>query len=158
PMQAPGLSDPEQVKKLASLGYLSASSSQLSRKDLPDPKDRVAAVEKLKTGFGHLTAERYAEAAAIFRELLKADPGMTDVWELLPTADTKLGKDAEALDALKNAAKLSPGNPQILLSLAEFYLETGQYEEARKHALLARDVGAATAHENLARIAIEQGD
>jgi choline-sulfatase len=158
PMQAPGLSDPEQVKKLASLGYLSATSSELSRKDLPDPKDRVAAVEKLKTGFGLLTAERYAEAAAIFRELLKADPGMTDVWELLATADTKLGKDAEALDALKNAAKLSPGNPQILLSLAEFYLETGQYEEARKHALLARDVGAATAHENLARIAVEQGD
>lgn len=158
PMQAPGLSDPEQVKKLASLGYLSVSSSELSRKDLPDPKDRVGAVEKLKTGFGHLTAERYAEAAAIFRELLKADPGMTDVWELLATADTKLGRDAEALDALKKAAQLSPGNPQILLALAEFYLETGQYEEARKHALLARDVGAATAHENLARIAVEQGD
>jgi Tfp pilus assembly protein PilF len=146
------------VKKLAALGYLSASSSDLSSRNLPDPKDRVGAVEQLKTGFGHLQSHRYAEAAAVFRQLLAGDPGMTDVWQMLGVADTKLGKDDEALAALKTAARLSPGNPQVLLALAEFYLETGQYEEARKHALLARDVGSAGAHENLARIAIEQKD
>lgn len=158
PMQAPGLSDPEQVKKLAALGYLSATSPNVSGKGLPDPKDRVATVERLKEGFGHLQAGRYGEAAAVFRQLLAQDPGLTDVWEMLGTADLKLGKDDEALAALKRAAQLSPGNPQILLALAEFYLETGQYDEARKHALLARDVGASSVHENLARIAIEQKD
>lgn len=158
PMQAPGLSDPEQVKKLAALGYLSAGSTDLSSRNLPDPKDRVGAVEQLKTGFGHLQANRHAQAAAVFRQLLAGNPGMTDVWQMLAAADTKLGRDDEALAALKTAARLSPGNPQVLLALAEFYLETGQYEEARKHALLARDVGAASAHENLARIALEQKD
>ena len=158
PMQAPGLTDPEQVKKLAALGYLSATSPDLSSKGLPDPKDRIEVVEQLKEGFGHLQASRYAEAAAVFRRLLAKDPGMTDVWEMLGTADLKLGKDDEALSALKKAAQLSAGNPQTLLALAEFYLETGQYEEARKHALLARDVGASNAHENLARIAMGQKD
>ena len=158
PMQAPGLGDPEQVKKLAALGYLSATASEPSGKVLPDPKDRIGVLEQLKTGFGNLQAHRYREAAAIFQKLLGTDPGMTDVWQMLATADTKLGKDKEALEALEKAIRLSPGSPQVLLALAEFYLETGQYEEARKHFLLARDVGASNAHENLARIALEQKD
>jgi choline-sulfatase len=158
PMKAPGQSDPEQIKKLAALGYLSATSSGFSRKDLPDPKDRIGAVEELKAGFGHLQANRYAEAAAVFKKLLAKDPGMTDVWEMLGMAYLRLGKDEEALSALKECVRLSPGNPQALLALSEFYLETGQYDKAREHALLARDVGASNAHENLARIAVEQKD
>ncbi len=157
PLQAPGSSDPEQVKKLAALGYISATSSDLSSADLPDPKDRVEAVEQLKTGFGHLQAGRFAEAAPVFRELLAKNPLMTDVWEMLAQADLKLGNDAEALRALKESARLSPGNPQVLLALADFYLETGQYDEARRHALLAQESGAANVHENLARIAVAQG-
>jgi choline-sulfatase len=158
PMQAPGSADPEQVKKLAALGYLSASSADPAGKNLPDPKDRVAVIEQVKAGFGHLQANRYAQAAAVFRELLAKDPQMTDVWQMLAIADTKLGRDNEALEALKKAARLSPANPQVLLALANFYLETGQYEEARKHLLLARDSGASNVHENLARIALEEKD
>ncbi len=158
PLQAPGSSDPEQVKKLAALGYISAASSDLATANLPDPKDRVGAVEQLKTGFGHFQAGRFAEAAPIFRRLLAENPRMTDVWEMLAQVDLKLGNDGEALRALKEFARLSPGNPQVLLALADFYLETGQYEQARKHVLLARDSGAANVHENLARIAVARGD
>lgn len=156
-LQAPGASDPERVKKLAALGYISATSAGLSGKNLPDPKDRVAAVEKLKTGFGHLQAGRYAEAASVFHELLAEDPGMADVWGMLAQADQKLGDDREALHALQESVRLSPG-PQTLMALAEFYLSNGQYELARKHAVLAGEEGAANVHENLARIAIAAGD
>jgi tetratricopeptide (TPR) repeat protein len=157
-IQAPGVSDPEQVRKLAALGYIGATSSDLESKDLPDPKDRIEAVEMLKTGFGHLQADRYAEAARIFRELLEKNPRMTDVWQLLAQAYTKLGRDREALAALEESARLSPGNPQVLLALAEYYLEVGKYDQARRHAELARDAGAANAHENLAKIAVAQRD
>jgi len=156
-LQAPGVSDPERVKKLAALGYISAASSDLSSANLPDPKDRVQAVEKLKTGFGHLQAGRHAEAAPIFRALLAENPRMTDVWEMLAQAELKLGNEREALHALQESARLSPG-PQALMALAEFYLETGQYDLARKHALLAGEGGAANVHENLARIAVALGD
>ncbi len=44
------------------------------------------------------------------------------------------------------------------MALAEFYLETGQYDLARKHALLAGESGAADTHESLARIAVAAGD
>jgi len=157
PIQAPGSSDPESVKKLASLGYISASPADLSRKDLPSPRDRIGAVARLKEGFGDLTGGRYPEAAAAFRELLKSDPGMTDVWQLYAEACLKLGRDDEALAALKTAARLSPGNPQVLMALSDFYLATGDYAEARRHAELVGDAGAADPHENLARIALAEG-
>jgi arylsulfatase A-like enzyme/Tfp pilus assembly protein PilF len=156
-LQAPGASDPERVKKLAALGYISATSSNLSSANLPDPKDRVGAVDKLKTGFGHLQAGRYAQAASLFRELLAHDPGMTDVWGMLAQADLKLGDEREALKALQQSARLSP-SPETLLALAEFYLETGQYDLARRHTLLAGESGAADIHESLARIAVAAGD
>jgi tetratricopeptide (TPR) repeat protein len=44
------------------------------------------------------------------------------------------------------------------MALAEFYFETGQYDLARKHALLAGESGAADTHETLARIAFAAGD
>jgi arylsulfatase A-like enzyme/Flp pilus assembly protein TadD len=157
PFQPPGISDPEQVRKLAALGYISATTPD-AKGDLPDPKDRVQAVEQLKRGFGHLQGNRFAEAAREFRKLLETDPRMTDVWQMLGQALLRLNRDAEALRAFQQAARLAPGNPQVLLGLMNFYVETGDYEQARAHAELARDAGAANGHENLARIAAAQGD
>ena len=158
PLQAPGDSDPEQVKKLAALGYISATSADLTRKDLPAPRDRIGAVAKLKEGFGDLQAGRYLEAVTVFRALLESDPGMTDVWQLYSDACMKLGREDEALRALQAAAKLSPGNPQILMALSDYYLATGNYAEARRHAELVGDAGPNSPHENLARIALAEGD
>ena len=158
PLQAPGISDPEQVRKLAALGYISATPADLDRKDLPAPRDRIGAVERLKQGFGALQGGRHAEAASVFRELLKGNPGMTDVWQLLADACLKLGLDAEALEALQTAARLAPGNPQVLMALSDYYLATGNYAEARRHAELVGESGPANPHENLARIALAQGD
>jgi len=158
PLQPPGNSDPEQMKKLAALGYISASTADLTKKDLPAPRDRIGAVAQLKEGFGALQGGRYAEAVAVFGKLLKSEPGMTDVWQMYGEACMKLGKEDEALAALLQAAKLSPLNPQVMMALSDYYLETGNYEEARKHAEAAGDSGSTSPHENLARIALVKGD
>jgi len=158
PLQPPGGTDPEQVRKLAALGYLSGTSADLAKKDLPSPRDRIGAVEKLKAGFGALQDRRYAEAAARFRELLSTEPGMTDVWQMLSDANLKLGRDEEAFRDLREAARLSPGNPQVLLALSEYYLSVGDFAQARRHAEAAGDAGSSSGHENLARIALAQGD
>lgn len=158
PLQPPGNSDPEQMKKLAALGYISASTADLAKKDLPAPRDRIGAVAQLKEGFGALQGGRYAEAVAVFGKLLKTEPGMTDVWQMYGEACMKLGKEDEALAALLQAAKLSPLNPQVMMALSDYYLEIGNYEEARKHAEAAGDSGSTSPHENLARIALVKGD
>src|SRR5262249_54224521 len=110
PMQPPGGSDPEQVKKLAALGYISASNAALGRKELAAARDRIGAVAQVRAGFGALHADRYAEAVEVFGKLLKTEPGMTDVWQMYGDALMKLGRDEEALAALTEAARLSPSN------------------------------------------------
>ncbi len=158
PIQPPGGSDPEQIKKLAALGYISASTADLTKKDLPAPSERIAAVEKLKAGFGALQAGRYERAAEILSALLATEPGMTDVWQMYSDALMRLGREKEALEALQTAARLSPGNPQVLMALADYFTVTGDYAQARKHAELLGDAGTASPHENLARIALAEGD
>jgi choline-sulfatase len=158
PVQPPGTSDPEQARKLAALGYISAASPDAGEKNLPDPKDRVAAVEKLKGGFGALQAGRFEEAVANFRALLAENPRMTDVWQMLAQAYLDLGRDREAHAALQEAIRLAPANPQVLLALSEYYLKTGDFARAREHAELARDGGAPNSALGLARIALAQGD
>lgn len=158
PLQPPGSSDPEQMKKLAALGYISASSADLEKKNLPAPRDRIGAVAQLKEGFGAMHAGRYADAVEVFRKLLKTEPGMTDVWQMYGDSCMKLGREEEALAALTEAARLSPLNPQVLMALSDYYLEVGNFEEARKHAEAAGDSGTTSPHENLARIALVAGD
>ena len=158
PLQSPGSSDPEQVKKLAALGYISASTVDFSRKDLPAPRDRIGAVEQLKAGFSALMGRRYPDAARILAALLEQEPGMTDVWQMYSEALMKLGRDKEALAALQTAARLSPGSPQIMMALSEYFMEIGDFAEARRHAEAIGDAGTASPHENLARIALAEGD
>jgi tetratricopeptide (TPR) repeat protein len=43
------------------------------------------------------------------------------------------------------------------MALADYYLATGNYAEARKHAELVGESGSANPHENLARIALAEG-
>ncbi len=157
-LQAPGSSDPEQVRKLAALGYISASSADLARRDLPAPRDRIGAVADLKKGFTALQGGHYVEAAETLRRLLEREPGMTDVWQMYSEACMKLGQTDVALRALLEAARLSPGNPQVLMALSDYYLEVGDYAQARKHAEAAGDAGSTSPHENLARIALSEGD
>jgi arylsulfatase A-like enzyme/Flp pilus assembly protein TadD len=158
PLQAPGSTDPEQVRKLAALGYISASSADLAKKDLPAPRDRIGSVQKLKSGFTALVAHRYPDAAKIFAELLEEEPGMTDVWQMYSEALMRVGREKEALAALQTAARLSPGSPQVMMALSEYFMETGDFAEARRHAEAIGDAGTASPHENLARIAIAEGD
>ncbi len=158
PLQPPGNSDPEQVKKLAALGYISASNADFGKKDLPAPRDRIGAVAQLKAGFGAMRAGRNAEAVEIFHKLLEAEPGMTDVWQMYGESCMKLGREAEALAALTEAARLSPSNPQVLMALSDYYLQIGNFAEARKHAEAAGASGTTSPHDNLARIALVEGD
>ena len=158
PMEPPGASDPEQVQKLASLGYISATNPEFGKKDLPAPRDRIGAVAQLKTGFTAMYGGRYAEAVVAFRQLLQSEPGMTDVWQMYGDSLMKLGREDEALAALKEAARLSPMNPQVMMALSDYYLEIGNYAEARRHAEAAGDAGSTSPHDNLARIALIEGD
>ncbi len=149
---APAAVDPEEAKKLASLGYLSTGATA-GTGPLPDPKDGILLVRDLKIGSGLFHSKRYEEAIAVFRRLLDQNPRMLDVWDLYSQCLQKLDRNEEALAALKKGIQLSPeGATHYFLAVANLCLTLGKLDEAQKHAEIARDRGDAAADDLLARV------
>src|SRR5262249_12850663 len=130
PFARPGTSDPETVKKLASLGYISAASAAAGRTDLPDPKDRIGAPPRLKEAPRLSSQGRFERAASILRGLARESPSMLDARGGLARVLREAGRPAEAFDALLEADRLSPGTPQILIGLADLALRKGDIPRA----------------------------
>jgi choline-sulfatase len=155
---APGPVDSEDAKKLASLGYLSTGASSTGGAPA-DPKDTVGTVRLLADAVGRLQSGRAAESIVLFERLLKENPRMFDVWELYSSALVGVGRFDDALAARRKMVELSPPeSTHALLSVANLCLEIGKPEEARKHALLAKERGDASADEVLARALLTLGD
>ena len=156
PFQEPGAADPETVKKLAALGYISASPPSAG-KNLPDPKDRIGALSSLKES-SRLSAEgRYDQAAAVLRKLAAESPGMLDAKEALARVLRQAGRPAEAFDALLEADRMLPGRAQVLVGLAELALEKGDVEKAGAYAKAATAVGASGAREVSIQVELASG-
>lgn len=153
----PGASEPERARKLASLGYLTGAAPAVSG-PLPDPKDHIREVERLKEAFGFFSSGRYDQAASLLRALLDAHPSMSDAWEIEAQALRRLGRADEALAAYRQADRLTPGNAPLLLEMSLFFLETDRPAEALRFARLAEAAGSPQVHETLAQIAIASGD
>ncbi len=157
PLQAPGPSDPETVRKLASLGYI-GTAAPTGEKNLPDPKDRIGTIELLKEASRLASEFRDAEGIALLSRVVEENPRMLDAWEALARAFRRSGRTRDAIVALESADRLGPGTPQILLGLADLHLENRDFERARASALAAGEAGGGGIHEMLAAIALAAGD
>jgi len=158
PFQAPSAVDPEHAKKLASLGYLSMTTSGSSGA-LADPKDEIGSLTRLKEGLGYLQSGRPAEAAAELKELLDRNPRVIDAWELLAQALVQLGRPDDALAAMKRTVELSPPEKtNYILAVANLCLQIGRADEALAQANAARELGDPTADEVIARAELARGN
>ena len=160
-LAAPSAVSAEDRQKLAALGYVgtqSGASLSLPGDRLPDPKDKVGVLQKYKRATDLAGERRFVEATAAYREILQDDPEMTDVWLQLAEIYGRRGMPGEAVSAFKEVVKRDPKNPAGLTGAAAGLLRLGKIDEAKAHAELATDVAPATAHELLARIAVERGE
>ena len=106
-----------------------------------------------------LLEQRQLPAAADrLRDLLQANPDMTDVWVQYAQVLTRLGRQPEALEAYKRVVRLKPEEPNGLLGAASALLALGRFDEARALAELAIAHAPSTAHQALASIALAKGD
>lgn len=148
-------------ERLAALGYVGTQSASVfegpgdARRD---PKDMIETLRRYKQATELAGARRYLEAVAVYRQLLAGDAEMTDVWLQLSEIYGKLGMIAEAVAANQEIIRRNPKDPAALTGAAAGLLRLGKLDEARAHAELAVDVAPATAHQLLARIAVETGD
>ena len=83
---------------------------------------------------------------------------MIDAWQIYAQSLRQLGRADEALAAFRSADRLAPGNGPLLLEMSQFFLESGNLDDAKKYARLAEVAGAPQIHETLAKIAIARHD
>ena len=158
PLKAPGAADAETIKKLASLGYLASRAPDASSKDLPDPKDRIQTLGRMREASRLAAAHRENDAVALLRSLTAENPRMLEAWELLTRVLRLSGRPREAMEALEHADRLQPGTPQILAGLSDLAFESGELKKARAYAEAARVAGATDVAPLLARIDLAAGD
>ena len=151
----------EDRQKLAALGYVGTQTGatlRLPGDRLPNPRDKVGVLQKYKRATDLAGERRFAEATAAYRELLREDPDMTDVWLQLAEIYGRRGMTADAVTAYKEVVARKPKDPAGLTGAASGLLQLGRLDEARAHADLAVEAAPGAAHELLFKIAIEQGD
>jgi arylsulfatase A-like enzyme/Tfp pilus assembly protein PilF len=156
--QAAGSIDPEEAKKLAALGYLSAPASAAGG-PLPDPKERIGELQSLKRAGRFVQERRWDEAVAELRALVAANPRFTDAWTLLARTLQDAGRIDEAIATYQRNIEV---NPQLAgdlgLSAATLYLTKGQLDEAEAHARLGEKTNPGMTHLILGRVAMARRD
>jgi arylsulfatase A-like enzyme/Flp pilus assembly protein TadD len=161
PIGAPSAVTDEDRQRLAALGYVGGGSSaslSLPGDSLADPKDKVHVLEKYRRAADLAGGLKFAEATALYREVLADDPGMTDVWLQLAEVYIRQGMQVEALQAFKEIIKRNPKDAGSLIGAAAALLRLGRLDEARQHGELAVSIAPAGAHEILAKIALAARD
>jgi tetratricopeptide (TPR) repeat protein len=155
----PAAADAEQVKKLTSLGYLSATSPSVSGGSLPSPMRELSTLEESREAFRLEADGDHKGAIAAFRRILAKNPNVFDVqYKLGETLDAD-GRWREAAEAYRQAIRISPSMAGgAALALAKVSLKLGDLDQAQANAELALADAPADARELLARVALSRGD
>ena len=149
--------DPEEARKLAALGYLSAQ-APAARSDL-NPRDHLGDLNALKDVSALMASRQFEKAAARIEELLARNPGWSDLRDDLGIAYEQLGDLPRAEQAYREAIRATPElAPAFALSLAGVLLDRGALEDAEAHARLALKTNPEGAHEVLAHVAMRRND
>jgi arylsulfatase A-like enzyme/Flp pilus assembly protein TadD len=151
--------DPEDAAKLAALGYLGSVRTASADQPLPNPRDMLPYLERIKAGFKLADERRFAEAVSVLRGLLKENPGLFDAWDKLGEILVEMGQYEEAIRVYREAmSRTQRFSPEMALALGNAYLKAGQPDEAVRHAGLAMKSLPSPAHALLARAAMARRD
>lgn len=120
----------EARRNLASLGYVSASSAPVVRKDAPRPADMVRLFPIVERASGLFVQERYAEAIPLLQTILDQDPSNLDATLRLATSHSSLKQEAQALGAFRKAAAIAPRSPDVRVYLALHYARGKDWRQA----------------------------
>ena len=151
--------DPEDAKKLEALGYLGSVHATNENAPLPNPRDMLPYLARIKAGFKLADERHYGEAVTVLRGLVKENPGLFDVWDKLGEVLAEMGQYDEAIRVYREAmSRTQRFSPEMAVSLGDTYLKANQPDEAERYAQVALKGLPSGAHALLARIAIARHD
>ena len=156
---APSPASEEDRRKLASLGYVSATARPVVRTDAPRPADMSFLFDTLDDAAGLFARGQYAESVPLLRKILAADPHNLDAALRLATAESSLGNDRAALDTFRTAQAIAPDSEDVRTYLGLFYVRGKDWEQAVPllERVVAADPDRLPALEGLAVVRERQG-
>ena len=116
--RAPAALSAEDRQKLASLGYVSATSAPVVRKDAPRPADMTGLFDDLEAASALFVGAKYAQVVPLLERILARDRYNLDATLRLATARSALGQNAQAMVAFRRARDLAPESDDVKLYLA----------------------------------------
>lgn len=146
--------------RFEALGYIGQASEAAvatAGEERPDPKAHIGVLKRYREGVTLMGERRVLDAIQAFRDVVRGQPRMLDVWVQLGHALMRAGRHAEAIDAMKQAAALDPGATDSVLAIANAELRVGNLAAAAANAEAVLGREPARAREVLARVALARG-
>jgi arylsulfatase A-like enzyme/Flp pilus assembly protein TadD len=128
---AKGTVSPEEEARLRSLGYSAGSERRKASYTAgDDPKKLIDLDRKIHQVIDRYSRQRYAEAAALAREVVQGRPTMAEGYEHLALALRQLERHTEAIAALREGVRRAGGKESLQRQLGLALSEAGQAQEA----------------------------
>lgn len=148
--------DPEQMKKLQSLGYVASMESKITKSEVGgiDPKSKIEVSNLLHDAMFAVEDARYTEAIPKLEQVLKDQPGMAIAEMQAGLAYSRLNNYEQAVPHLRKAVQLLPDNGMGHYELGLALYETGDWKAAAPEfeAAVGRAPRWADAHFSLASV------
>ena len=130
--------DPALMERLKALGYAgfsgggdpTSSDPTISRRNLPDPKDRVVTYELISDAIADSQHGRYQESIEKLKRVVKTEPNSVPAHYLQGLDYYRLNMFAEAVDELQKTIQLSPDYALALFNLGMAQAHAGQIDAA----------------------------
>jgi Flp pilus assembly protein TadD len=114
-------------KAYASMGMIPQAKEMLDKAMTVSPS--YAPFALLSTGIAYANQGNFADASGYFKRATEADPSIAMAWYDYGLSLFKVGKHAEAEEALLQAETAAKGDPVLLLSSAQILTELGRAEK-----------------------------
>lgn len=123
--------DDAAMQKLRSLGYVGVGARvEAPTGDLPDPKSRIAMRNALQEGEGLLRAGRFADADAVFAQVLATDPDNRFALLRRGIALLRQGRFEIAEEALAHAVRVEPQRAEARYAYADVLMRRQNFAAA----------------------------
>jgi arylsulfatase A-like enzyme/Flp pilus assembly protein TadD len=156
-LAAPGSADPEEMQRLAALGYLGAPAAAEGPRR--NPREHIAVLARVQETFLLNQQGRYRESVEVCREILRDYPELVDVYNQMAGNLRRLGRLDEALTAYREAVTRSPSLiDSLAIEIGKLELDLGNLEAAALNAEQAMKLNPDEAHLLLAGVAVKRED
>jgi len=125
--------DPALMERLKSLGYAGFSGGTdptISSRDLPDPKDRIAAYELISDAISESQHGHFQESIEKLKSVIKTEPNSVPAHYMQGLNYYRLKMFVEAVDELQKTIQLSPDYALASFNLGMAQAHAGQMDEA----------------------------